>query len=484
MRVRLATATSALLVASCSKPVQLPVHQFKVPAPEAWRGAATEPFAPGLDWWAYLGDPGLDSAIRTALDCSQSLRAAAARIEVAAQERLILDASDWPEISLGASRMRQRQNFVGLPFPGLSEQVLKSTYSTAGLTFNIAWEADLWNRLSSQKLAADAGIAAREADRLGVRLSLSGLVAKAWFAAVTAHGQVEAARAVANHVGTVAEWTRDHYRHGSRSLVDVRVADSEIERAESAVREHERARDLFVRQVEVLACEYPAGERVPSAELPNLPLQVPAGLPSELVQRRPDLIAAGQALLAADARIVQARAALRPSFALTTALGTASNKLLDLVNPNLQAWSYALGFAQPLFNRGRLKANVRAREAHALEGAANYESLIWTAYLEVESALVSEERLRNQQSALRSSQRTTRHAIELAEQRYAAGMGDIFTILALQRSLLEMESAVLALQRARIDNRVDLHLALGGSFNDPPPSQPVRAPSVRSDAKN
>ena len=177
--------------------------------------------------------------------------------------------------------------------------------------------------------------------------------------------------------------------------------------------------------------------------------------------------------MGADARIVQAKAALRPSFALTTTAGTASNKLLDMVNPGLQAWSYALGFAQPLFNRGRLKANVRATEARAHEAAANYETLMWTAYLEVESALAAEETLRNQQSLLRDSQGTTREAIGLAEHRFGAGMGDIFSILTLRRSILETESAVLALQRARIDNRVDLHLALGGSFDDPPVTQPA-----------
>lgn len=471
MDLRLAIAVPALLVTACSKQVDLPVHQFNVPAPEAWQGAATQPMAPGLDWWGYLDAPELDAAIRKALACSQSLQAAAARIEIAVQERLIVGASDWPEINVGASRVRQRLNFVGLPFPGLSDQVLKSTFSNAGLTFNVGWEADLWNRLSSQKLAADAGIAAQEADRLAVRLSLSGQVAKAWLAAVEAHSQVEASRAVAEHLEAVAEWTRESYLYGSRSPSDVRIAEGDIERARARVTEHERARDRFVRQVEVLACEYPAGERALAAGLPSLPPQVPAGLPSELVQRRPDLIAARQALLGADARIVEARAALRPSFALTTAAGTASNQLADLVNPSLNAWSYALGIAQPLFNRGRLKANVQATEARSREAAANYESLMWKAYLEVESALAAEDTLQNQQRLLQDSQITTQAAIELAEQRYAAGMGDVFSILALQRSVLETTSAVLALQRARIDNRVDLHLALGGSFSDSPPVQ-------------
>lgn len=461
---------------ACSKPVKLPVHKFQVPAPEAWQGATTAALVAGSDWWAYFEDQGLDAAIRKALDCSQNLRAAAARIEVAALERRIVGAADWPDISVGANRLRQRQNFVGLPFPGLADRVLSNTYSNAGMTFNVSWEANLWNRVTSEKLAADAGIAAREADRLAARLSLSGQVARAWFAAIEAHGQVELARAVVEHLETVAERTRERYRYGSRSSVDVRVAESDIERAKATVRERERSRDLFVRQVEVLACEYPAGERAPGAELPDLPLQVPAGLPSELVQRRPDLVAAEQALLGADARIVQARAALRPSFSLTTTAGTASNKLLDMVNPNLQVWSYALGFAQPLFNRGRLKANVRVTEAQAQEAAANYESLMWTAYLEVESALASEQTLREQQSALRDSQRVTREAIGLAEQRYGAGRGDAFSILALRRTVLETESAVLALQLARIDNRVDLHLALGGSFDDPPPARVVAAP--------
>lgn len=476
MRARFTIPALAVLMAGCSRDIQLPVHQFQVPAPTTWKGAEAAPVMSGTAWWAYFGDPGLDSVIRKAVDCNQNLRAAAARVEAAVQERRVAGATTLPDLSVGTNRLRQRQNFVGLPFPGLADRVLSNTYSNAGLTFNLSWEADLWNRLSSQKLAAEAGIGASAADRNGARLSLSGQVAKAWFAAVEAHGQVGLAQEVVEHLETVAERTRERYRYGSRTSVDVRIADSDIQRATAALRERERARDMFIRQVEVLACEYPAGERAPAAELPGLPEQVPAGLPAELVQRRPDLLAAEQALLGADARIVQARAALRPSFSLTATAGTASNTLLDVVNPGLQVWSYALGFAQPLFNRGRLKANVRITEAQAEEAAASYEGLMWTAYLEVESALASEQTLREQHGSLRESQESTRDAIRLAELRHAAGTGDIFSILALRRSILDTESAALALQRARIDNRIDLHLALGGSFDDALPAGSGQAP--------
>ena len=152
-----------------------------------------------------------------------------------------------------------------------------------------------------------------------------------------------------------------------------------------------------------LAGRYPAGEHVLAEDLPEAPRRIPAGLPSELVHRRPDLISAERALLAADARIVEAKAALRPSFSLTSGLGTASNKLVDLLNPNVQVWNYVTNVVMPIFNNGRLKAGVRANEARAMEAAANYESRILAAYREVETALAAEAILAARKQALESA---------------------------------------------------------------------------------
>ena len=185
--------------------------------------------------------------------------------------------------------------FVGLPFPGTLGPSSDEHLFECGTGRSTSLGRQTFGTGSVRRslLPMPASRPARP-DRLGVRLSLSGQVAKAWIAAIEAHGQIESARALVEHLETVEEWTQERYLQGSLSLVDVRVAKSDIERARAVVRERTRARDLFVRQVEMLACEYPAGERVPTAELPPLPPQVPAGLPSELVQRRPDLIAAEQ----------------------------------------------------------------------------------------------------------------------------------------------------------------------------------------------
>ncbi len=472
----LAWVAVAAACGACSKPVPLPVHQLQVPVPQQWHAAETTDAADSADWWEYFGDPGLDAAIEEALACSDDLRAAAARIRAATQQRVIAGAAGRPELSVGIDRTRQRQNFVGLPFPGLSDRVLSSTFSNAGLAFNVTWEADIWNRIAADKLAAEASIRLREAELAGARLSLSAQAAKAWFAAVEAQRQIALAERVLANLQAIADWRQVRFRSGSGSPADVRLAQADVAQAEAALSRRRQARDAYVRQIETLACQYPAGERSLSAELAALPEQVPAGLPSELADRRPDLVAAEHALLAADARIVPARAALRPRFALTSALGTASNSLLDLLNPNLQAWNYGLGLAQPLFNRGRLRAGVRLAREQAAEQESLYRARIWTAYKEIETALGAEQALRDQEASLRASQAETGLAIKLAEQRYRAALGDIFSVLNLRRAALEQESALLGLRRTQIDNRVDLHMALGGGFGaSPAPQGPATA---------
>ncbi len=468
----LPTLAAAVLLSTCAKPPQIPRHDFQVPAPPeigSPEAAAMPPADP--EWWTYLDAPGLDAAVRRARDCSPGVRAARERLGAALQEVVIARAASVPELSVGANRLRQRQNFVGLPFPGLADRVLSNTFSNSGLSFNISWEADLWKRVAAGKLGAETTVLARGLDVDWLMLSVTAQVAKAWFAAVEAGQQVGIADSLLAHDRVVLARTLERYRSGRRSPVDVRIAEAAIERSEATVHQRRQALDALVRQVEVLTCEVPAGNLPVPRQLAELSEPVPPGLSSEVLYRRPDLASAEREIFAADTRIIQAQAALKPSFSLTTALGTSSNTLLDLVNPGLQVWNYALGFAQPLFNRGRLQANVRVTEARAREAVANYESRVWTAYLEVETALASEASLRDQEVRLRAALGLTEQARAEAESRYEAGLGDLFAVLNLQRSVLESESGLLSVQRAIYDNRVDLHLAIGGGFG-----------SARSDA--
>ncbi len=477
MRARGILPAAAVVFLGCSKPVQRPVRQFTIEAPRAWKSGAVDAAAADTNWWDYFSDRGLDLAIGEALTKNSDLRAAAARIEAARQESHIASSADLPEMSLGVNRARQRQNFVGLPFPGLAGKVLSSTNTNTGLSLNLAWEVDVWNRIKAGKLVAAATLESREADLAGARLSLTGQAAKAWFAAIEAERQVGIAKASLASYETSAERVRARYHAGIRPSLDLRLALSEIDRARALVKQREQQRDAFVRQLEALAGRYPAGEHILAEDLPEVPRHIPAGLPAELIHRRPDLISAERALLAADTRIAEAKAVLRPSFALTSGLGTSSNKLADLLNPNVQVWNYVTNIVMPIFNNGRLKAGVRANEARAMEAAANYESRILTAYREVETALAAESILAEHKQALESATRNALAARNLAEQRYRAGLSDIITVLSSQRTALDSESALLTIRRARLDNRVDLHLALGGGFS------PAAAPGADASAE-
>jgi outer membrane protein TolC len=237
-----------------------------------------------------------------------------------------------------------------------------------------------------------------------------------------------------------------------------------VDRAEGAVQQRRQILDATVRQLEILMGKYPAAAFELAEDLPDAPRGVPAGLPAELVSRRPDLVAQERRLLAADARIAQSKAALRPSFSLTGATGTATNQLQELLNGQVFVWSLIGGLTQPIFNNGRLKAEVRQSEARAREAAALYENAALNAYREVEVALAADRFLSEQEAALDTATRQAIKAQDLAEERYRSGLADIITVLDAQRTAIESESQWLAVRRARLDNRVDLHLALGGSF--------------------
>lgn len=455
-----------ILAAGCARSLDRPQRTFTVEAPQVWTGGVAQTEEPDGDWWAYFTDAGLDKAITQALERNQDLVAASARIESARQQARIAGAAELPTAQLGFDRNRQRINFIGLPIPGGGDDaVLKSVNTQIGLSLNVAWEPDVWGKISAAKLAAGAELQAIQTELRAAQLSLTGQTAKAWFGALEAQRQVDLARASLESYQVSSERVRARFESGVRSSLDLRLALTEVHNAEARVEQRKQQLDAATRQLEILMGRYPAGEYALAEDLPRCPSGVPAGLPSELVHRRPDLVAAERRLLASDARIAQSKAEMRPSFNLTTALGTSTNRLQDVLSGDVLVWNLISGFTYPLFNNGRLQAAVDQNEARSREAAATYENAILTAYREVETSIAADGLLAKQEGSLEEAVRQALAAQDLAEQRYRSGLSDIITVLQAQRTALDSESALLSLRRARLDNRVDLHLALGGSFS-------------------
>lgn len=432
--------------------------------PPAWTGAGSVP-GPVIDhWWTTFGDTNLNAVVEFALQRNHDLKAAAARLEAASAQARIAGADLAPSLNVALESRRQQQNFVGLPIPGAGDRVLTSRSTVHALTFNTAWELDVWGRIRAGRRAALADWQTAQEEVRAAHLSLAAQAAKLWLAATETRGQLELARATAESYATTARQVRERYDLGLRSPLDLRLALSSEASANALVAQRKAELQTVIRQLEILAGQYPAAGFEAGASLPQVPAAVPAGLPSDLLERRPDILAAERRIAAADALVWEARAALFPRISLTASGGRSSSDLSDLTSSQFNIWALAGNFAQPLLEGGRLRARVRLAKARVREAIEIYHSTVLGAFSEVETRLAAEELLERREGELRDAAGQATAALQLAEERYRAGLEDFVTILEAQRRALETESQLLAVRRLRLENRIELHLALGGGF--------------------
>jgi len=455
-----------LLLASCGGAPPARIPDLEVDVPERWTGSEVSGGPVEGMGWVRFQDPALDALVAEAIERNHDLRAASARVAAAEAQARIAGADLFPAADLALDASRQRQVIVGLPIPG-SDEVLGFRSTRLGVSLNVAWEIDLWGRLRAQRSAALADVEAARAVRRATRLSLAAQVSKTWFALVEARMQVDLAEATAASFRTSTESVRARYESGTRPSLDLRLSLSNLGSAESEVARRREIQEATVRQVEILLGRYPSGEIEATEDLPPVPPGIPAGLPSELLARRPDLLAAERRLAASTERVAEARASLYPRLALTASGGTASDALRDLVDEDFGVWTLAGNLLQPLFQGGRLRGGVALAEALESEGLEIYRSDVLRAFAEVESLLAAQDPLARREEELGSSAAHARAALRLAEDRYARGLGGILEVLEAQRRTFVSETALLAARRDRLDARVDLHLALGGDLEIP-----------------
>ena len=456
----------ALITAGCATAPPVVTPQLDVAVPDAWTveaGGPTDSVAP--DWWTAFGDPGLSSAVETALVQNFDLHAAAARLEQAAADARAASGALQPTVQTTYSGSRRKQNFVGFPIPGAEGRVLSTISTNHGVSLDISWEIDLWGRLRADAQAALADLQRSAADLRGAQLSLAGQTTKAWFAIAEAQQQVLLSEATVASFRESAELVQERFETGIRPALDLRLALLNLSNAEALLDQRRQQLDASTRQLEVILGRYAAGDVEPPADLPAVPGSVPAGLPANLVARRPDLVAAERQLAASEARLTVARRQLLPSISLTAASGTATDGLRSLIKGDFGVWSFVSNLVAPLWQGGQLRAQITRAEAQTAEILATYANTALTAFAEVETALAAEGFHADRIGHLMMSVEQARAAERLAEERYRAGLDLYITVLDSQRSAVQAESDLIAARRVRLENRVDLYLALGGGFD-------------------
>jgi NodT family efflux transporter outer membrane factor (OMF) lipoprotein len=443
--------------------------------PPAWKGAPTMPGEPDMDWVKRFRSPELNRLVAEALTANPDLKAAAARVDQAKANARSARSQRGPKIDADVSANRRKQNFLGFPFgnetdpqgggePAVASNIVEGY--EAGL--NIQWELDLWGRIRAGESAAIAAVQASEADLAGARVSLAAEVCKAWFSLAEADEQVrlaeETTRITADTVRSIRERFEAGQSTGRGTGTDLRLAMTDESAAKADLANARRLRDQAVRGIEVLLGRYPSGSLIADTMLPNPGSPPPSGLPSGLLLRRPDIIAAERRFAAQGARAKEARLAIFPTLSLTGSSGYSSDELRRLLESEFGVWTLAGGIVQPIFYSGEIKAEQNKRRAEERESQANFQKSVLQAFGEVETALASEALLAERVKQLEEATRLAGEADREARNDYREGRGDALTVFTAQTRLVQNRRQLAVARLARLENRVNLHLALGGDF--------------------
>ncbi len=430
-----------------------------IPTPESFRMAVKEGESiANLPWWELLRDDELQKLVRIALTENKDLKQAVASVEEF-QARLFIARTDFaPQFSAIANAPALgRLNPVSIPgFP------TPSNYYVQG---NLSWELDIWGRVRRANEAARGDLLAREENRRAVILELVSGVAQAYFDLRQLDMQLDIAKRTLQSWEESVKIAQARLRQGLIPKLD---ADQfEAERANAAARTAELERQMVQKENElsVLLGRNPA--QIPRGRLLTeqvMPPEVPPGLPSLLLQRRPDILQSEQELAAATARIGVAKAERFPKFTLTGLLGTASPQLSSFGNEG-EFGSAGGALTGPLLNAQTLGFQQRAVEAQSRQVLAQYEKTILVAFKEVEDALVAVRTARQQTEAQEAQVAALQSALHLADLRYRGGLANYLDVLTAKRSLFDAELALAATRRLHLVSVVQLYKALGGGWS-------------------
>ena len=447
------------LLAACS--VGPTYHRPDIAPPSQWHetagGGASAALWPAADWWHGFGSPKLDELIAEAERNNDDLAGAIARVQEADAQARIAGAALLPSLDLGATATRQRAQVTGLG---------PRVYNTFNPELSASYELDFWGKNRALRDSARAAAAASRYDQQTVALTVVSSVATTYFQALELRDRIQVAQQNLENGEKILRGFRLEQSAGTATGLDVAQQETTVALLNAALPPLLQQFRQTVYALAVLIGKTPESVDVDVGTLADLSIPAVAeGLPSQLLSRRPDVAEAEQQLIAANADITVARAALFPSIQLTAGGGYESSALTSLISPANRVYALSGGLLQPIFHGGALRGQVDFSKARYTELLTTYHKTVLTAFGNVESALVATQQTAEQQKRQQDAVATARRAFEFSQTQMSAGVVNILTVLNTENALFSAQDELVQVNYLRLQALVDLYTALGGGWH-------------------
>ncbi len=450
-----ASCVLCLMLAGCSQLQEAPEREEIVrdalpdttTVPAEWAAPADDSGEVDDDWIASFNDPQLEALVDEAISTQNpQMRILSANVDRAEANTRLAASAKKPMVGVGA----------GLSGTGGNAAVEQNVGSGG---FDVSWELDVWGKIQAGVNAADEILRATEADFQAGRMSLAANVARAWYLATELSLQVALAEEVIGILEQTVELTEKKQSVGQVSMQQVFLARGSLASAYDALEAARGGQRQTQRALEILLGRYPAGEIETADELVPVPPPIPVGLPASLLERRPDLIAADRRVAAAFFVSEQARLARLPSFTLNGSIG-ATSALSGAIG------TLGAGAVAPLYTGGAIEAQIDAANANQQAAIGAYGLAVLNAFEEVEASLTNSDLLERREGFLADAVENNLQVYNLAKKQYDVGQIELLNLLQLQSAWIGARVGLLNIRNLRLAERINLHLALGGSFGD------------------
>jgi multidrug efflux system outer membrane protein len=445
---------SIIMLSGCASNLN-PQQRERSPSalPTQWQQAAAKSVIAVNDtWFNKLASPTVKQLVTQALKNNQQLRQERFDVEIQKQQLIITGAALWPSLDISSRVGRSKNNRP------------VSYNNSSSVSLELGYEIDLWGKLSNAKRRDNLNYLAQQARYEQAKQQLIADVVTNWFSLISAEQLLDLFKRRETNAKQNLEIIESGYRQGLNEALDVYLARNELNNERSRIATQQATLSQSARRLERLLGEYPKGLLAANNDLPVINDDIPLGLPSELITRKPTLRASWYQLLATDASLAYAHKQRFPSLNLSAGLSDSTSRVSDLFSPSSLAWSLIGSISAPIFNGGRLAANEEIASLQTQKQEQAYLQSLYDAFSDVENAISQQQSLKARYQSTLQAQENALAAEQLSFEQYQSGLVSYTTVLDAQARSFDAQSSLIEIKNQLLTNRINLHVALGGDF--------------------